>query len=64
MRFKEYRIRSTTTNEVLRKLTAVIRFLRHAKTTNKIEICFSITNHTKTKNEIQIRFSEECENEK
>ena len=25
MRFKEYRIRSTTTNEVLHKLTAVIR---------------------------------------
>ena len=33
---------------------AVIRFqLSHAKTTNEIQICFSITSHTKTKNEIQ-----------
>ena len=56
---------------------AEIRFqLSHAKTTNEIQICFSITSHTKTKfksvfqsnaktrNEIHIRFSKWYENEK
>ena len=44
---------------------AVIRFqLSHAKTTNEIQICFSITSHTKTKNEIQILYPKWCENEK
>ena len=43
---------------------AEIRLSSHAKTTNEIQICFSITSHTKMKNEIQILYPKWCKNEK